>query len=73
MRELDKLSISTVASRQEDIRKEVAAFFWTWYQQHKDDTILKKRIFGLFTVDLKVKDIRPIFVQLFGPQPFASA
>ena len=42
--------------------------FWKWYESHKEDVILKKRIL-FFKVELKVKHLKFIFEKFFGPQP----
>jgi hypothetical protein len=49
----------------------LSAIFWEWYFKHSGDTIVKKTIL-VFKVTIKVKDVRPIFEQLFGNPPPGS-
>lgn len=42
-------------------------FFWNWYHLHLDDTIVKRKIV-FFTLTVKVRDLRPLFVSLFGEE-----
>lgn len=43
-------------------------FFWGWYHRHARDTIIRRKIL-VFRVTILVKDLYPLFVQLFGPEP----
>jgi hypothetical protein len=42
-------------------------FFWTWYKKHLDDVVLKRKIL-ILTLNIRVRDIRPLFVMLFGEE-----
>lgn len=43
-------------------------FFWKWYFANSGDTIVKRKVL-LFNVTIKVKDLKSLFVSLFGPPP----
>jgi hypothetical protein len=43
-------------------------FFWKWYYNNRGDTIVKRKIL-IFNVTIKVKDLKPLFVSLFGTPP----
>jgi hypothetical protein len=47
-------------------------FFWQWYHDHADDMIIKRKILFL-RVTIRVRDLYPLFVQLFGPEPAQRA
>jgi len=46
----------------------IAPFFWQWYHDHAGDMILKRKILVL-RITIRVRDLYPLFVQLFGPEP----
>jgi hypothetical protein len=46
----------------------LAAYFWNWYHDHSADTLVKKKILFI-SVTVKVRDLRGLFVQLFGEDP----
>lgn len=46
----------------------LALVFWEWYEAHKDDTIIKRKVI-IFSLTIKVKDLRELFVMLFGNPP----
>ena len=46
----------------------LAPFFWKWYHKHANDMILKRKIV-IFSVTIRVRDLRVLFEQLFGPEP----
>ena len=41
--------------------------FWEWYHHHADDTIIRRKIL-VFSVTIRVHDLRPLFVMLFGEE-----
>lgn len=43
-------------------------FFWGWYRRHLDDMIVKRKVL-IFSITIRVRDLYPLFVQLFGPEP----
>lgn len=47
--------------------KLLGPFFWGWFHDHSEDMILKRKIF-FFSVTIRVRDLYPLFVQLFGPE-----
>lgn len=50
------------------LRAVFAVFFWQWWIDHQRDTIIKRKIL-FFSLTLKVRDLFPIFVALFGQNP----
>lgn len=42
--------------------------FWNWYVAHKNDVIVQKRILWA-KLKLTVRDLRPLFVRVFGEPP----
>ena len=48
-------------------RAALAAIFWDWYRRHLDDVIVKRKIV-IFTVTIRVHDLRPLFEALFGSE-----
>ena len=44
----------------------VAMIFWDWYARHAPDVIFSRRVVKLFSVTIRVSDLRPLFVRLFG-------
>lgn len=48
-------------------RAALAAVFWEWYRAHSDDVIVKRKIV-VFSVTIRVKDLRGLFVMLFGEE-----
>lgn len=56
-------------SEDQHIRAMVSRLFWSWFLQHQDDTLIKRRILGFISITIKVSDIRFLFETLFGPQP----
>ena len=50
------------------LRTVLAVFFWQWYRDNKNDTILKHRVF-IFRVTVKVHHLHAVFVALFGLDP----
>jgi hypothetical protein len=47
-------------------------FFWRWFHEHQKDMILKRK-FLFLSVTILVRDLRPLFIQLFGPEPAQTA
>jgi hypothetical protein len=43
-------------------------FFWRWYFSHRRDVLIKRKIL-VFSVTIRVEDLRHLFVSLFGEQP----
>ena len=39
---------------------------WEWFAEHKRDVLVRRKIFGVFSVVITVEDMRPLFVRLFG-------
>lgn len=55
-------------SLQEQIRARLAREFWFYYRTRADEVIVRRRI-ALWTVVVRVRDLREVFVALFGPEP----
>jgi hypothetical protein len=47
---------------------DINRYFWRWYDEHVKDVVFKKTII-VFKVTILVKDIKPVFVMLFGEKP----
>lgn len=47
----------------------VGPFMWRWFYAHSRDKILKTRVLGLISITLLVKDVKQVFVALFGRDP----
>lgn len=41
--------------------------FWEWYHNHADTVLFKRKVL-LFSVTIRVRDLRPLFVMLFGEE-----
>jgi hypothetical protein len=54
-------------STQVDVRI-LGPYFWKWYHKHANDLIVKRKIL-IFSVTIRVRDLRVLFEQLFGPEP----
>lgn len=52
----------------EIIRGNIAREFWNWYEEHREDKIISIG-FLFIRKTLRVKDIRFVFVMLFGDPP----
>ncbi len=52
----------------EVIRGELARHFWRWYEQHREDVLLRRTVV-IFKVTIRVRDLRDLFVMLFGAEP----
>jgi hypothetical protein len=48
-------------------RAALSAVFWEWYRNHSDDVIIKRKIV-LFSVTIRVRDLRALFEVLFGQE-----
>ena len=48
-------------------RAALSAVFWEWYRTHSEDTIVRRKVF-VFTITIRVKDLRVLFESLFGPE-----
>lgn len=50
------------------IRDTIAYIFWTWYEGHLDDEIVKLKAF-IFNVTVRVHHLEALFEILFGDKP----
>lgn len=53
---------------QELLREEA----WEWFEENRDDELLRVRKW-FFSFSVRVRDLRPLFEILFGPQPEPSS
>jgi hypothetical protein len=64
------MSMQTVAASVPNISfplpPEFSRAFWQWYDVHKDDVVVEKG-FLFFHLQVHVRDLKPLFVKLFGP------
>jgi hypothetical protein len=51
------------------IKETIAALVWQWYETHKEDTVVRKKIL-FFSLDVQVKDMKFIFTAIFGSSPY---
>lgn len=51
----------------------IARLVWSLYFQHADQVLFSKKILGLFTVTVKVSQVRPLLEQCFGAPIFDAA
>lgn len=49
---------------------DIAAHFWKWFRAHEGDSVVHRRIL-FFTLTIRVRDLRFLFEQLFGPEVIA--
>lgn len=49
-------------------RREIAREGWRWFREHEGDRIVTVRLL-VVTVRVRVGQLRPLFVALFGPEP----
>jgi hypothetical protein len=52
-------------STEDAVKRAVARAAWQWYEDHKDDEIISRKLW-FFTVRLYVRDLTMVFTQLFG-------
>lgn len=69
MAALDDIQVKylDVDTDEEVVRARISALFWGWYEENMDQVVTKVDLF-IFKKTVKVRDIRPIFEMLFGPQ-----
>lgn len=51
----------------------VTAQFWRWYLEHEGEVVLSIRVFKVIPVRLYVRDLRPVFVRIFGERHGAGS
>lgn len=50
------------------VRNEIARAAWTFFAENADEVVIARRV--LFVkVEVRVRDLRPVFVRLFGAEP----
>lgn len=50
------------------IPREAVFAFWTWYDAHQNNVILRKRLL-VFLLTVQVRHLRRLFTSVFGPHP----
>jgi hypothetical protein len=65
MSALNSFSAAGNSASSEIIRGAIAAHFWTWFAAHQDDQIARVKVV-FFSVTIRVRTVRPLFVMLFG-------
>lgn len=67
---LDEAMVSVPMGAQDisidDIKAAIARQAWGWYYANQDDVIFSRRILGFWPVTIRVRDLHPLFIRLFG-------
>lgn len=42
---------------------------WDWFRLHADDTVLRIRVLKVFSISVELKDLRGLWIQVFGQEP----
>ena len=50
-----------------DIRSKISAIFWLWFYSHQDERVTTVKVWFI-SKTLYVRDLRSIFILLFGPE-----
>lgn len=71
---LDELPLEEIApeTTTDNIKRFLALMFWNWYQVNQDDKLVRID-YWIFHKTMKVRDLKPVFELLFGPQPIANS
>lgn len=59
--------ISIPPEVEQAVRLGINRLFWKWYEDHKDATVSHVH-FWFFTREIKVSDLRELFLYLFGAE-----
>ncbi len=51
----------------------VGVLLWRWVREHWNDVIIRRKVLGVFSVTLRVRDLAPFLVALIGPEPPSSS
>jgi hypothetical protein len=51
----------------DDIKQAIARQAWGWFYVHQGDVVFSHKVF-FWTINVHVRDLRPLFVKLFGEQ-----
>jgi len=63
---IDQIQISGITSGVVNIaRRSFAVELWKWYEEHRNDKITAIKVWFI-NVKIHVRDVRPLFVILFG-------
>lgn len=52
------------------LQAEISKYAWAWFREHTADVIVTRKVW-FWTVNITVRDLREVFVALFGQQPQA--
>ena len=68
MRAIDEINMIQVASitNQDMVRETLARLFWEWFESAKNRKVTTIKIFGIFRKTIYIKDLREVFILLFG-------
>lgn len=47
------------------VREDLRGFFWRWYEEHRDDVLVRRRVL-FWTLVIRVRDLEFLFEMLFG-------
>jgi hypothetical protein len=69
--ELSSLDLATIKNlnSKELVKDTISKFFWDWYADNYNDTVYTISLFKIIKYPIKVKDLRKLFVKLFGDPP----
>lgn len=62
---------ATIQSVENAIKNALAPYFWSWFMTHFDDKIFTKKVLFV-SFNIHVKDLKPLWIVLFGPQMAAG-
>lgn len=69
--ELNLVNLRDVPTSQVDkVRREISRRFWSWYRNHKDDEILRRRV-AFWSLVIRARDLHFLFENIFGPETVA--
>lgn len=71
MAALNDLKFYGASVSQADAAKFLGPFFWLWFDGHLDDVVVTINVWFIRKT-VRVRDVRPLFVLLFGERPVAS-
>jgi hypothetical protein len=65
---LPELPPAMMQRARDAIRAELAVHAWAWFDAHREDVVLERRVWFVPLV-VRVRDLGPVFAILFGPRP----
>lgn len=64
---IDTNEVANATYNPELIRQTIGKFFWLWFDQHIDDEVTTVSFWFIHRT-IRVRDLREVFILLFGPQ-----